>query len=155
MNVHMLHVCGHIKHVVERIRVITSLVVKVPTYSLFTFEFLANFCRFSHCENGSFEVLSFHELRSTKFSIFEKSTVNRFPISVAMEPSLRDHIILNLVKVQCTLSGASTGFTFFQNMPANTLHDASIQHNKLLLLCFNLPMTIVTRSPLLNDIVSD
>ena len=40
VSVHMLQVCGHINNVVVlvalRIRVITSLVVNVPTYSLFT-----------------------------------------------------------------------------------------------------------------------
>ena len=43
------------------IRVITSLVVNVPTYSLFTCMWIpCRFCRFSHCENGSFEVFSLH-----------------------------------------------------------------------------------------------
>ena len=37
------------------IRVITSLVVNVPTYSLFTCTWIpCRFCWFSHCENGSF-----------------------------------------------------------------------------------------------------
>ena len=41
------------------IRVITSLVVNVPTYSLFTWKWIAwRFCGIPHCENGSFEVLS-------------------------------------------------------------------------------------------------
>ena len=40
VRVNMLQVCGHIKHVVVlvvlRIRVIISVIVNVPTYSLFT-----------------------------------------------------------------------------------------------------------------------
>ena len=60
----MLQVCGHIKHVVVLVallRVIASLVVHVPTHSHFTCMCIpCIFCRFSHCENGSFEVLSLH-----------------------------------------------------------------------------------------------
>ena len=45
------------------IRVITALVINVPTHSLFTCMWIpCRFCRFSHCENGSFEVLSSHDL---------------------------------------------------------------------------------------------
>ena len=40
VRVHMLQVCVHVKHVVVlvalRIRVIISVIVNVPTYSLFT-----------------------------------------------------------------------------------------------------------------------
>ena len=44
------------------IRVITSLVVNIPTSSLSTCTWIpCIFCRFSHCENGSFEVLSLHK----------------------------------------------------------------------------------------------
>ena len=62
MRVHMLQVCGHIKHVVVlvvlRIRVFTSVVTSVPTYTHFTCMWIP--CNCSHCENGSFEVLSLH-----------------------------------------------------------------------------------------------
>ena len=41
------------------IRVTDSIVVNVPTDSLFTCMWIpCSFCRFSHCENGSFELLS-------------------------------------------------------------------------------------------------
>ena len=43
------------------IRVITLLVVNVPTHSLFTCMWIpCRFCGFSHCEDVSFEVLSLH-----------------------------------------------------------------------------------------------
>ena len=41
-----------------RIRVITPVVISAPTYSLFTCMWIP--CNCSHCENGSFEVLSSH-----------------------------------------------------------------------------------------------
>ena len=47
-----------------------------------------------------------------------------FPISVAMRSSLLNDIILNREKVQCTVNGASVGFTFFQEMPAGAIDDA-------------------------------
>ena len=47
-----------------------------------------------------------------------------FPISMAMRSSLLNDIILNWEKVQCTLNGASTGFTFFQEVPASATDDA-------------------------------
>ena len=47
-----------------------------------------------------------------------------FPISMAMKSSLLNDIILNREKVQCTLNGASVGFTFFQEMPAGAIDDA-------------------------------
>ena len=55
----MLQVCGHIKHVVVLVVllcVINSVVISVPTYSLFTCMWIP--CNCSHCENGSSEVLS-------------------------------------------------------------------------------------------------
>ena len=87
------------------------------------------------------------ELRFTKDGIFQETIVNPFkipldaslsqimgnmmvsfffslPISMAMTSSLLDNIILNRVKVQCSLNGASAGFTFFQEMPANAIDDA-------------------------------
>ena len=47
-----------------------------------------------------------------------------FPIAMAMMSSLLNDIILNWEKVQCTLNGASVGFTFFQEMPAGAIDDA-------------------------------
>ena len=45
------------------IRVINSLIVNVHTYSFFTCMWIpCRIWRFSHCENGSFEVLSSHSL---------------------------------------------------------------------------------------------
>ena len=41
-----------------------------------------------------------------------------------MRSSLLNDIILNWEKVQCTLNGASVGFTFFQEMPAGAIDDA-------------------------------
>ena len=56
VDFYMLQVCGHIKHVVVlvalRIRVIISPVC----------EFLKILGNYSHCENGSFEVLSFQDV---------------------------------------------------------------------------------------------
>ena len=46
-----------------------------------------------------------------------------FPISIMMS-SILNYIILNWEKVQCTLNGASVGFTFFQEMPAGAMYDA-------------------------------
>ena len=40
---------------------------------------------------------------------------------MAMSSSLRNDIILNWEEVQCTLNGASTGFTFFEEMPASAI----------------------------------
>ena len=59
----MLQVCVHVKHVVVLVVllcVINSVVVSVPSYSLFTCEFLVIPCNCSHYENGYFEVLSLH-----------------------------------------------------------------------------------------------
>ena len=69
VRVHMLQVCVHVKHVVVfvalRIRVINSVVISVPTDSLFicifTFHLYVNSYNCSLCENGSFEVLSFQQ----------------------------------------------------------------------------------------------
>ena len=44
-------------------------------------------------------------------------------------PFLND-IILNWKKVQCTLNGASAGFTFFQEVPASAINDALISVKK-------------------------
>ena len=58
----MLQVCVHVKHVVVLVvllRVMNSVVVSVPTYSLVC-EFLVIPCNCSHRGNGSFEVLSLH-----------------------------------------------------------------------------------------------
>ena len=88
-----------------------------------------------HLDTDFFSSIMF-ELRFTKFRIFQESIVNPFkvpldaslsqimgnmivslffclPISMAMRSSLLNNIILNRKKVQCTLNGASTGFTFF------------------------------------------
>ena len=59
VSVHMLQVCGHIKHVVVLVVllcVINSAVIGVPTYALFTCMRIP--CNCSRCEKGSFEVLS-------------------------------------------------------------------------------------------------
>ena len=86
------------------------------------------------------------ELRLTKFRIFQETIVNpfkmsldaslsqiignmivsfffRLPISMAMWSSLLNDIILDR-KVEFTLNGASTGLTFFQEMPASATDDA-------------------------------
>ena len=52
------------------------------------------------------------------------SLIFSFPISMAMRPSLLNDIIFELREVQCTLNGASAGFTFFQEMPASAIEDA-------------------------------
>ena len=95
------------------------------------------------------------ELRFTKFRIFQESIVNpfttpldaslsptmgnmivslffSFPMSMAMRSSLLKDIILTWEKVQCTLNGASVGFTFFQEMPASAIDDALTQVQKAL-----------------------
>ena len=105
--------------------------------------FLRNFV---HLDTDFFSSIMF-ELRFTKFSIFQESIVNPFkmslnaslsqimsnmigslffslPISMAMTSSLLNDIILNRKKVQCTLNGASAGFTFLQEMPASAIDDA-------------------------------
>ena len=87
------------------------------------------------------------ELRFTKFRIFQEAIVNpfimsldaslsqimgnmivslffSFPTSMAMRSYLLNDISLNREKVQCTLNGASAGFTFFQEMPASAIDDA-------------------------------
>ena len=87
------------------------------------------------------------ELRFTKLRIFQEAIMNPFimpfdaslsqiicnmivslffslPISMAMRSSLLNDKILNREKVQCTLNGASAGFTFFQEMPASSIDDA-------------------------------
>ena len=46
------------------------------------------------------------------------------PISMAVRSPFLDDIILNREKVQCTLNGASAGFTFFQEMPASAIDNA-------------------------------
>ena len=71
----MLQVCVHIKHVVVlvalRIRIVISVVISVPTYSLLlVLEFLVNS---SHCENGSFEVFSLHKLKVDEIADLTKS----------------------------------------------------------------------------------
>ena len=73
----MLQVCVDVEHVVVlvalRIRVINSVVVNVPTYSrLPVLEFLVN-C--SHCENGSFEVLSLHPRRLQQTAVSCKRSI--------------------------------------------------------------------------------
>ena len=69
----------------------------------------------------------------TKFRIFQEAIVNPLKmlldaslsringnvIPMATKSSLLNGIVLNWEKVQCTLNGASTGFTFFQEIPAN------------------------------------
>ena len=62
-----------------------------------------------------------------------------FPISTAMRSSLLNDIILNREKVKCTLNGASTGFTFFQEMPASAIDDALTPAQKAFFaLCFKI-----------------
>ena len=46
------------------------------------------------------------------------------PTPMAMKSSLLNDIIWNREKIQCTLNGASAGFTFFQEMPASATDDA-------------------------------
>ena len=58
-----------------------------------------------------------------------------FPISVAMRSSLLTDIILNWEKVQCVLDDASISFTFFQEMPACAIDDASLQYDRHSLHC--------------------
>ena len=90
--------------------------------------------KFVHQNTDFFSSIMF-ELRFTKFRIFQEAIVNPFktpldaslsqitsnmtvslfislPISMAMRSSLLNDIILNREEVQCTLNGASTGFTF-------------------------------------------
>ena len=119
-----------------------------------------------HLDTDSFSSIMF-ELRFTKFRIFQEAIVNPFimpldasfsqimgnmmvslffslPISMAMRSSLLDDIILNREKVQCTLNGASAGFTFFQEMPASEIDDAltPIQKAFFALRFWNLSRTI-------------
>ena len=92
--------------------------------------------KFVHLDTDFFSSIMF-ELRFTKFRISQESIVNPFkmpldaslskimgnmivslffglPISIATRSSLLNDINLNWEKVQCTLKGASTGFTSFK-----------------------------------------
>ena len=97
-------------------------------------------------DTGLFSSTMF-ELRFTNHCIFQETILNPFKIPfdvfflklfalimlslflslpklMAMNSSLLNDIILNWAKVQCTMNGVSTGFTFFQESPANARNDA-------------------------------
>ena len=105
-----------------------------------------------HLDTDFFSSIMF-ELRFTKYGIFQETIVNplkipldaslsqimenmmvflffSLPKSMAMRSHLLNDIILNWEKVQCTLNGVSAGFTFFQELPASAINDASISVKK-------------------------